>query len=324
VPNVLVYENADFKPHGETPLEAGREEAWHTAIPQQPATAAVEWVDAEHPLFLLYTSGSTGKPKGVLHTTGEPAALRRCADGRTSCCGRPCCALPTAQAAPPPTPSPCCALCRPTAGGYMVYAATTTKYTFAMQPGDVFWCTADCGWITGHSYLTYGELEGEQEGRNPGWGHSRRRRRPVRRQGDPPTPTANPRSPLELLTLPPAGPLMNRATSVVFEGVPTYPDPGRCWEVVDKYAVKTFYTAPTAIRSLMRSGDTWVKAHGRQSLQILGTVGEPINPEAWRWYHEVRPRQAGSARSRRQAGCRAACAAMSPGLWRPCERRRPT
>lgn len=125
-----------------------------------------------------------------------------------------------------------------TTGGYMVNAGTTCKNTFAMQPGDIFWCTADCGWITGHTYLAY-------------------------------------------------GPLLARATNVVFEGVPTYPDPGRCWEIIAKYQVRTFYTAPTAIRSLMRSGSEYVTKHDRSSLQILGTVGEPINPEAWKWYSEV-------------------------------------
>lgn len=120
----------------------------------------------------------------------------------------------------------------------MVGAATTLKHVFNISPGDVYWCTADCGWITGHSYLTY-------------------------------------------------GPFLNRAVNIVFEGVPTHPTPARCWEIVDKYNVKQFYTAPTAIRSLMRSGDQWVKACSRKSLEILGSVGEPINPEAWRWYHEV-------------------------------------
>ena len=125
-----------------------------------------------------------------------------------------------------------------TTAGYMVYAATTSKYSFAMQPGDVFWCTADCGWITGHSYLAY-------------------------------------------------GPLIIGATNVVFEGVPTYPTPSRCWEVIDQLKVKSFYTAPTAIRSLMRSGNEYVEGFDLSSLQILGTVGEPINPEAWKWYHEM-------------------------------------
>ena len=125
-----------------------------------------------------------------------------------------------------------------TTGGYMVYAATTFRYAFDHTPEDVYWCTADCGWITGHSYLTY-------------------------------------------------GPLLNCSTSLVFEGVPTYPDAGRCWEVCDKWGVTLFYTAPTAIRSLQRAGDEFVTKHSRSTLRVLGTVGEPINPEAWRWYHDV-------------------------------------
>ncbi|BFI33724.1 hypothetical protein AXG93_1793s1250 [Marchantia polymorpha subsp. ruderalis] len=123
-------------------------------------------------------------------------------------------------------------------GGYMVYTATTFKHAFDYRPGEVYWCTADCGWITGHSYLTY-------------------------------------------------GPLLNGATVVNFEGVPTYPDAGRCWEIVDKYNVNIFYTAPTAIRALMREGDKPVKKHSRKSLRVLGSVGEPINPAAWKWYYEV-------------------------------------
>eukprot|EP00803_Ostreobium_quekettii_P004820 evm.model.scf_892.6 EVM.evm.TU.scf_892.6 scf_892:44845-46746(-) len=123
-------------------------------------------------------------------------------------------------------------------GGYMVGSGATFKYVFDYRPGDVYWCTADCGWITGHSYVTY-------------------------------------------------GPMFNGATQVLFEGVPTYPDAGRMWEIVDKYNVSLFYTAPTAIRALMAKGDEQVKKYSRQSLRLLGTVGEPINPEAWRWYHEV-------------------------------------
>jgi acyl-coenzyme A synthetase/AMP-(fatty) acid ligase len=115
----------------------------------------------------------------------------------------------------------------------MVYTATTFKYAFDYHDNDIYWCTADCGWITGHSYLTY-------------------------------------------------GPLLNGASVVVFEGVPNYPDAGRCWEIVDKYKVSIFYTAPTAIRSLMRSGNEPVKRHSRKSLRVLGSVGEPINPSAWR------------------------------------------
>uniref|UniRef100_A0A8C0E8I7 Acetyl-coenzyme A synthetase n=1 Tax=Bubo bubo TaxID=30461 RepID=A0A8C0E8I7_BUBBB len=125
-----------------------------------------------------------------------------------------------------------------TVGGYMLYAATSFKYVFDYQPEDVYWCTADIGWITGHSYLTY-------------------------------------------------GPLANGATSVLFEGVPTYPDVGRMWSVVDKYKVTKFYTAPTAIRLLMKHGEEPVKKHSRKSLKVLGSVGEPINPEAWLWYYRV-------------------------------------
>ena len=123
-------------------------------------------------------------------------------------------------------------------GGYMVYATTTTKYTFDIHEDDVYWCTADVGWITGHSYLVY-------------------------------------------------GPLCLGLTSVMFEGVPTWPDAGRCWDVVDRHGVTKFYTAPTAIRSLMACGDALVKKRNRSTLKLLGTVGEPINPEAWRWYSEV-------------------------------------
>ncbi|XP_069740100.1 acetyl-coenzyme A synthetase, cytoplasmic isoform X2 [Narcine bancroftii] len=125
-----------------------------------------------------------------------------------------------------------------TIGGYLLYTATTFKYVFNYQPNDVYWCTADIGWITGHSYITY-------------------------------------------------GPLANGATSVMFEGLPTYPDSSRFWEIIDKYKVSSFYTAPTAIRLLMKYGDDPVKRFSRQSLKILGTVGEPINPEAWHWYYKV-------------------------------------
>jgi acetyl-CoA synthetase len=125
-----------------------------------------------------------------------------------------------------------------TTGGYLTYAAHTHKLVFDYRPGEVYWCTADVGWITGHSYIVY-------------------------------------------------GPLANGATTLMFEGVPNWPDPGRCWEIVDEHNVSIFYTAPTAIRALMREGDDWVRKHDRSSLRILGTVGEPINPEAWRWYHEV-------------------------------------
>jgi acetyl-CoA synthetase len=125
-----------------------------------------------------------------------------------------------------------------TSGGYGVWTATTFAYVFDYRPGEVFWCTADIGWITGHSYIAY-------------------------------------------------GPLLNGATQVVFEGVPSYPDHGRFWEVVDRHKVNILYTAPTAIRALMREGDDFVTSHNRSSLRLLGTVGEPINPEAWRWYFDV-------------------------------------
>jgi len=125
-----------------------------------------------------------------------------------------------------------------TTGGYGVWTATTFHYIFDYQPGEVFWCTADIGWVTGHSYVVY-------------------------------------------------GPLMNAATAVVFEGVPNYPDHGRFWDVVDKHSVNIIYTAPTAIRALMREGDSHVTSRSRKSLRLLGSVGEPINPEAWRWYFDV-------------------------------------
>jgi acetyl-CoA synthetase len=122
-------------------------------------------------------------------------------------------------------------------GGYMVFTSLTHKYVFDYHDGDVYWCTADIGWVTGHSYIVY-------------------------------------------------GPLLNGAQTLMFEGIPTYPDAGRFWQVVDKWGVNTFYTAPTAIRALMKMGTDPVKATSRRSLRLLGTVGEPINPEAWQWYHK--------------------------------------
>ena len=125
-----------------------------------------------------------------------------------------------------------------TTGGYMVYASMTHQYVFDYKDGDVYWCTADVGWVTGHSYIVY-------------------------------------------------GPLANGATTLMFEGVPNYPDASRFWQVVDKHKVNIFYTAPTALRALMREGDGPVKKTDRSSLKLLGSVGEPINPEAWIWYHRV-------------------------------------
>src|SRR5947209_3401621 len=125
-----------------------------------------------------------------------------------------------------------------TTGGYLVFASMTHEYVFDYHDGDIYWCTADVGWVTGHSYIVY-------------------------------------------------GPLANGATTLMFEGVPNYPSVSRFWEVVDKHKVNIFYTAPTAIRSLMGAGEAPVKKTSRKSLRLLGSVGEPINPEAWEWYYRV-------------------------------------
>ncbi|MDP7445522.1 MAG: AMP-binding protein, partial [Candidatus Poseidoniia archaeon] len=125
-----------------------------------------------------------------------------------------------------------------TTGGYMVYASMTHQYIFDYKNKDIYWCSADIGWVTGHSYIIY-------------------------------------------------GPLSNGATTIMFEGVPNYPDSSRWWQIIDKYKVNIFYTAPTAIRALMREGDAPVKKTSRKSLKLLGTVGEPINPEAWMWYYKT-------------------------------------
>ncbi|HEX4186079.1 MAG TPA: acetate--CoA ligase [Stellaceae bacterium] len=124
-----------------------------------------------------------------------------------------------------------------TTGGYLVYTSMTHEYVFDYREGEVYWCTADVGWVTGHSYIVY-------------------------------------------------GPLANGATTLMFEGVPNYPDPSRFWQVVDKHNVRIFYTAPTAIRALMREGEEWIRRTSRRSLRILGTVGEPINPDVWLWYYD--------------------------------------
>ena len=123
-------------------------------------------------------------------------------------------------------------------GGYLLHAAITHKYVFNYKEDDVYWCTADVGWITGHSYIVY-------------------------------------------------GPLANGATTLMFEGVPTYPDASRFWQVIDKHQVNIFYTAPTALRQLMSQGDEFVSRTDRKSLKLLGSVGEPINPEAWEWYYQI-------------------------------------
>ncbi|MBK7261872.1 MAG: acetate--CoA ligase [Rubrivivax sp.] len=180
---------------GEIAFNAGRDVWLADLLKDQADTCEPEWVEAEHPLFLLYTSGSTGKPKGVQHSTG----------------------------------------------GYLLHAALTTKWTFDLKPDDVFWCTADIGWVTGHTYITY-------------------------------------------------GPLALGGTEIVFEGVPTYPDAGRFWKMIQDHKVTVFYTAPTAIRSLIKAAESNAAVHPARykldSLRILGSVGEPINPAAWEWYHQ--------------------------------------
>ena len=191
VKNVIVFKRTG----ADVNMQAGRDEWLHDGLANQPETCEPEWVEAEHPLFLLYTSGSTGKPKGVQHSTG----------------------------------------------GYLLHAILTMKYTFDIKPEDTFWCTADIGWVTGHTYITY-------------------------------------------------GPLACGATEIVFEGVPTFPDAGRFWKVIQDHKVNIFYTAPTAIRSLIKAADNTPAVHPKNynlsSLRILGSVGEPINPAAWQWYYD--------------------------------------
>jgi acetyl-CoA synthetase len=185
---VIVYKRSGSK----VAMKEGRDLWWEDAVKGQPETCEPEWVDAEHPLFILYTSGSTGKPKGIQHSTA----------------------------------------------GYLLWCILTMKWTFDYKASDVFWCTADVGWVTGHSYVCY-------------------------------------------------GPLAVGATEIIFEGVPVYPDAGRFWKMIQDHKCTVFYTAPTAIRSLIKAGGDLPKKYDLSSLRILGTVGEPINPEAWMWYHEV-------------------------------------
>ncbi|MDH5302147.1 MAG: acetate--CoA ligase [Gammaproteobacteria bacterium] len=173
-------------------MKAGRDVWWHDAIAGQADQCEPEWVESEHPLFLLYTSGSTGKPKGIQHSSA----------------------------------------------GYLLGAIVTMRWVFDIKPNDIFWCTADVGWITGHSYVAY-------------------------------------------------GPLATGSTIVIYEGAPTVPDYGRFWKMIQAHKATIFYTAPTAIRALMKQGDAFPNAYDLSSLRLLGTVGEPINPEAWMWYHRV-------------------------------------
>jgi len=188
IKHVVVYKRTG----GQVKWTAPRDVWLHELVAKQAETCEPEWVEADHPLFILYTSGSTGKPKGVQHSTG----------------------------------------------GYLLHAILTMKWTFDYKASDVFWCTADVGWVTGHTYVCY-------------------------------------------------GPLAVGATEIVFEGVPTYPDSTRFWRMIQDHKVSVFYTAPTAIRSLIKLGADLPKKFDLSWLRILGTVGEPINPEAWMWYHET-------------------------------------
>jgi acetyl-CoA synthetase len=190
VKNIVVYRRTGNAVN----MVPGRDRWLHDLVAGQSAQCEPEWVEAEHPLFILYTSGSTGTPKGVQHSTG----------------------------------------------GYLLWCMLTMKWVFDLKPEDIFWCTADIGWVTGHSYIVY-------------------------------------------------GPLACGATEVVFEGVPVYPNAGRFWEMIQKHKVTTFYTAPTAIRSLIKASESnpqyAPKRYDLSSLRLLGSVGEPINPEAWMWYY---------------------------------------
>jgi acetyl-CoA synthetase len=173
-------------------MDARRDRWWQDVIEGQSPACDPEWVDAEHPLYLLYTSGSTGKPKGIQHATG----------------------------------------------GYLLGAKLTTQWVFDLRDDDVFWCTADVGWVTGHTYIAY-------------------------------------------------GPLAAGATIVMYEGAPTFPNGARFWKNCQTHGVTVFYTAPTAIRALMKLGDALPAKYDLSKLRLLGSVGEPINPEAWMWYQRV-------------------------------------
>ena len=188
VESVIVFQRTG----GRCAMRAGRDVWWQDLVKGRSDVCTPEWVEAEHPLFLLYTSGSTGKPKGIQHSSA----------------------------------------------GYLLGVKLTSRWAFDFQADDVFWCTADVGWVTGHSYVAY-------------------------------------------------GPLAAGATVMMYEGGPTFPDGGRFWRICESHGVTIFYTAPTAIRALMKLGDDIPAKYNLKKLRLLGSVGEPINPEAWMWYHRV-------------------------------------
>ncbi|MEE2756646.1 MAG: acetate--CoA ligase [Myxococcota bacterium] len=189
VQSVLVYQRTG----ADIGWVEGRDSWWHELVIDDHSNAGdPEYVNAEHPLFILYTSGSTGRPKGLVHTCG----------------------------------------------GYLTYTAYTHRTVFDLRPDDIYACVADVGWITGHSYIVY-------------------------------------------------GPLANGATTLMFESTPLYPDAGRYWDLVERHKVSIFYTAPTALRALAAHGEQPVRKYDTSSLRVLGTVGEPINPDAWEWYYHV-------------------------------------
>jgi acetyl-CoA synthetase len=188
VEKVIVYRRTG----GGCDMRPGRDVWWHDVVPGESVSCEPEWVEAEHPLFLLYTSGSTGRPKGIQHSSA----------------------------------------------GYLLNAKLSTRWVFDVKDTDVFWCTADVGWVTGHTYVVY-------------------------------------------------GPLAAGCTLVMYEGAPMFPDGGRFWKICQTHGVSIFYTAPTAIRALMKLGDGVPAQYDLGKLRLLGSVGEPINPEAWMWYHRV-------------------------------------
>lgn len=326
VERVLVLDKPEAAARADVPFDAGRDEWWQDALARQPAddTAPIEWVGAEHPLFKLYTSGSTGKPKGVIHSTaGYMVRTRSFLKLFFSRLRSLSLLLPL----PLPSVSfffffffyrrlpPSVFFLRferrnfsqsshltattnaseqkkhrnhkkkRTTLDSQVGTATTFKHVFDYKPGqDVYWCTADCGWITGHSYVTYGPLlHAATQVR------LRRKKRERKRwswRGSAFSVSFDGRLatffPLTFLS-----PKTKKQQQVIFEGVPTFPDAGRMWQIVAKHGVTQLYTAPTAIRALEAMGDDFVTAHDRSSLRVLGSVGEPIGPQAWHWYHGV-------------------------------------